>query len=255
MPLALNKRKNDVIEEDIEHGRASLAKRQQRNPGEHAGDQETHFARLADIAVELGLAAYQQELPKQEVVNYLALAAESLMKMYASRQNRAAVQTERNPMMWLLRDFGAVVCFGDLSRRRELGDLQRWKYDDETSSFGKLHPLIEAVQRHLRGETVPKSFEAALLEMRARKATSRDVEIFAPLGDALLGVLEINGKVWNDGLQKYLDWHVEQSLYGDWKLLPKAFIALPALGFAKLGIERGLTCTVQSPYLPLFLIE
>ena len=102
----------------------------------------------------------------------------------------------------------------------------------------------------------PETVDLASVINRAEvEFAPRNDRVFTlPKAKALQALVTGNVAEWEHAVGGIVAAHREEALKGEYKLLEDGFIALPALMLARLGMERGQNCKVESPYLPLELV-
>jgi hypothetical protein len=117
--------------------------------------------------------------------------------------------------------------------------LQRfWNEDDQTSTV-----LLEAL----------KATDPATLTSKAAEGFA--LEVIVPEIDCLYRFFLSDADAFNAALEKGVEWHRKHWTRGEKKKDPSGFFALGLTALAALAFDHDLPITVDSPYLPRFLIE
>ena len=158
-----------------------------------------------------------------------------------------------------------AICFGTAEQRQEVARIDKrchwsdWRLPDqkpEDSPDAAMVTYMEILKRYAAGEALDQEGCRLCLHFcESPKAPKRAVVEVRPRLEALIALDRGDAATWNAHLARVIAPHKNEALRGEFKLLPQAFICLSALALAQLGREWGLTCTVDSPYLPLQLLE
>ncbi|WP_134496553.1 Imm49 family immunity protein [Microvirga pakistanensis] len=254
MGLRLNKISDAVIRENLLQSIALLQSLQETAAPEAGRQRERHLVSIADLNFEIGTMTYQQEGSPAEVRAALAKAGQYFLEGIHGRQPPNATDS-RNPYEFE-KAISLVVCFCDTSFRKSLGSFREDKYRYpphlETQLFGEY--LVELIKFLSRG-TLDAEVLASVIKRAKADSASRDDHVFTLAKARGLQALQAgNVSEWERAVVELVDAHRDEALKGEYKLLADGFIALPALMLARLGMERGYTCRVNSPYLPFGLL-
>jgi hypothetical protein len=150
-----------------------------------------------------------------------------------------------------------IACFGDDEAAAQAASLEPWQYRFPA------RPETEDLARylsHLCGAIDGADFDPVLLASIAAAAgvpnADRENRLFlAPAASGLIAIHSGDERAWNAAIAKLVAAHKEDALRGQLRLLPQGMIAMTALMVAKFGLDAGLKCTIESDYLPLFLLD
>ena len=248
MPLKLNNIADEIVKENVAYSESRIQKQLAKAP------EQRNLAALGDAYFELGTGCYQQQRPIDEIKKYLGLSGEFLTKAIFAR-----TKSQHEPT-YFERAFALAVCFGlpdDVMRGASLTNEQIFAPNDEQSKkhfgltleyvnllrvfAGSGNLDIEATEKVKQKCTTPTAWKFDAIETKAKL-------------NALESIQKGNDKQWNEALQILLNEHQNESLNGEYRKLNAAFIAIPTLVLAKLGLAKGMACTISSDYLPLQLL-
>jgi len=147
--------------------------------------------------------------------------------------------------------------FGDESARRLCAGLRpdqlRWPRHaaHETQAM-----YLEQLQRTLAGDRL----DAAAMQEVARRCASaqasrEDRRFVQPALEGLAAIERADDRAWNVALAQLVEAHAEEAGQGDLKFQPEGLVCMRALMLAGLGLEAGLDCRIDSPYLPIYLFD
>ena len=205
---------------------------------------------------DVATAYYQQGREPKKTVDGLALASHYLMEEVALPPSQAG----RRPSEFE-RTLALTVCFGspeDIAKGLSVSDdLIFTPVNDEALRLYRLSlKYVNLIRQFLSSGSVDLELIAkAQDECQAANSWKSDaIETRAKLR-ALQAVVQSESALWNESLDILVREHLEESMHGDFQKLNLAFICLPALLLAKLGIDKRMECTVSSPYLPVQLLS
>jgi hypothetical protein len=254
MSLKLNKVEEKIQLEAIANDERRLSKVLAPDSKARGRGAKGFSSVLGDIYFELGTAYYQQERENKTIREYLALAGHYLTEKSAYPSEPATVPTEFEKALAL------AVCFGtkeDVAKALSVSnDYIFTPTDDEMRRHYQLSmDYLHFVRAYLSSSTVDlNKVEAAIKSCKEANAWKLDaVQTHAKL-TAIAAIVKSDAAKWNSALSILVAEHKEESIRGGYQRLNLAFIALPALLLAKLGIAKTMTCSVSSPYLPLSLL-
>ena len=103
----------------------------------------------------------------------------------------------------------------------------------------------------------PETSDINIAIAEAKNTKDKDVQQYIlPLIEAILALASGENTLWQTSIDKAIKWHADECKFGDYKDMEEGFICLNALTMAKLGKEmHGWSCSTDSLYLPLFLID
>ncbi|OJH36183.1 hypothetical protein BON30_34035 [Cystobacter ferrugineus] len=254
--MKLNKIPDNKIPKELEWQKDLLKELLAKRPvSNDPAALEKHHGSIGDSYREIGLLSYQQELSPKEIREYLSRAAQSLLHMHEVRK-KPAPQEDRSP--WLFQTTMAlVVCFGQPSERDTAARILLHQYHNPPyAELNSLAGLLELYKPVLLGRSPDAAELARLLGACSSDTASKNEQGFVlPQLQALQSMEKKDAKGWEAALASLLKSHEAEAKRGEYKLLTDGFICLPALMLAQLGRERGMQCSLKSPYLPLFLLE
>jgi hypothetical protein len=255
MPLKLNRVRDEVVRENLEYTlgrvRSLLAEPVSADPA----DRERYFHSLGRDSADAGLMLYQQEAPAREVRAHLARGGQCLL-LGVLQRGRPAPGEYRGPWEFE-KAVNLVVCFYTRPIRETAAFVQPWQYyyppDANQERFVR---YLEMLQGFISGTP----FDPAVCRQIEAQCTSDTAprEDFVFLAAKLRGLRALEARdapAWNQAIADLVRAHEGEARCGQYRRLPDGFLCLPALMLAQLGRERGLACSVKSPYLPLSLLE
>jgi hypothetical protein len=111
------------------------------------------------------------------------------------------------------------------------------------------------LKRFLAGNSQSNDDVKAILAHCSSDIASKEDRLFLlPKAKGLQAVAQGDQKSWEQSIAELLKAHEKEARQGELKLSFEAFICLPALMLVKLGMERQMKCTLDNPYLPVFLL-
>jgi hypothetical protein len=216
-------------------------------------DRAQAWWRLGGVYEELALVGFAIGRDAGEVLWHLRKMGQAHLAMYESHPN------ERRPgaSEWEFLDhFGVIVAFGDEKDRSRLARLASGQYlGRNPDTWRGLKTLLPVLLGWLAGDGLDRQTLSELQRACGGKKASRDdVQSLLPLVEGALALDTGNGGGLNAAAGRLLATH-EVDAAGDLKDLSRRFMCLNGLWLVRLGLERNIKITVDSPYVPVKLIE
>lgn len=250
--LKLNKISDEIARGGLNRNLAMLNDLLERGPhAKNAFDLENYFHAVGDTSCDVGLTMYQQEKSPREIRPYMVMAADFLLREHMVRQ-KPAPNTSRNP--WLFKKtVELIIGWGDSEKGKALTNIEPWQYRNPPHpEHDRISEYIKVLVNFLVERCLNVEACRSVEERLASDSASRDERsILLPGARGLRGAVEGDSKLWNDAIAELVAAHAVEAKKGEYKRSESGFICLPALALAKLGLERGLTSSVRSVYLPL----
>lgn len=217
-------------------------------PPTNSSEAAYHWQFLASIRAEVGLLYYQQERPHVEILEHFRPACDALARKYELRPTLSG-----GLMPWhLIKDMSFAVAFGDGAVRDRFAGLPSTLYATEDPEDVTSRDYLDALRSVLRGE--PRDM-TPILEACSRRTASRFETLhIRPLVRCLSAVLAGDGPGLDSSLQECLRRHLKD-VKGELRTDVEGFMVIDALVHVRLALERGIPITVESPYLPVSLVE
>lgn len=255
MGRKLNKISDERVRENLQEQLEWLTPRLAAPvPPGPATAQEKHLSTLGSIACEVGLMLYHQEKPPEEIRPYLARAAEFSLRALSLRGTPGP--DEYRSLWEFEKAVNLTVCFGPAVGRAQAAVIPAWKYRaPEHPEHQPFADYLEALKAYLIGARPDDAAWQRLERHGLSDVASKEDRLFLlPKVQGLRAVATSEAATWNQALTALVKAHEAEAKRGELKLRFDGFICLPALMLAQLGRERGLSCDVRSPYLPLDLL-
>ena len=255
MPLKLNKISDDVIKENIPRNRERVKKFQTADPSSKMRSDAVRYAtRYADAAEDLALGLYQQQGDPQEIRHYLAIAAKELLHVLSLQgENASLVPIDFEAALAL------AVCFCDKSVYDPASTVPVTRFfsnPESLSFFAVLVQYLDVLRKFLSTNTLAQeAWQRALAECSKSNAGKYDAVVTKSKLNALKAVATGDPALLNENIAILIEDHENEAKRGENQNSRRGFICMPALMFARLGADRKLPVTVQSPYLPLYLLS
>lgn len=150
---------------------------------------------------------------------------------------------------------GIVTSFGSVSERQRIGAIHRRAFLwPEDPFYAVVADTCQVFQSYLRGD--PDLDEASRVSelSRAENADREVVEYWAPLAHALLALENRDAVALTKDIVTMTRHHEHLARRGDLQFNPKGMIAVLPLGLVRLARDAGLTCQIDSPYVPFDLL-
>jgi hypothetical protein len=254
--LRLNKVSDEIALESLEHSMSILTKLLERGPrSSNIHDIENYYDAVGDTSCDIGMTLYQQQEDPHEIRVHLARAADFTLRKHACRPEPAP-NTSRSP--WFFKKAAElVICWGDVEKRRALATIHPWQYRNPPHpEHDGLAEYLELLVRFLAEQRLDVEMCFRLEERLASNTASKDDrQLLLPFARGLHEAMEGSSSRWNDAIAEIVKAHEIEAKKGEYKRSANGFMCLPGLALAQLGLERGLTCSIRSIYLPLQLLE
>jgi len=255
MPLKLNKISDAAVREDIANNQERLEKFLAAQPSSPMRSDPVRYSRrLSDAALELGLELYQQDGDVPEIRRYLGLAGKELFALLSiKRQNAVLSPLEFEKALAL------AVCFcpPSVSESAATIPMENFFGDPNALAFYAVLARYLAILRDFLGAREVNGEAVKKLEAECARANASRYDALVNLAKlkALEAVAGHDSEVFNEAIATLVEDHENEATRGENQRSSRGFVCLPALMFAQLGATRSLRCTVESPYLPLQLLN
>lgn len=250
MSLVLNGINKDefVQTELLPTANRRLARSLAKEPPSEPSAASYHWQFVGGHRQRVGLLNYQQERPYEEILEHFRPACDALARKYELRPTLSG-----GLMPWhLIKDMSFAVAFGDGAVRDRFARLPSTLYATEDPEDVTSRDYLDALRAVLRGE--PRDM-TAILEACSRRTASRFETLhIRPLVRCLSAVLAGDGPGLDSSLQECLRRHLKD-VKGELRTDVEGFMVIDALVHVRLALERGIPITVESPYLPISLVE
>jgi Immunity protein 49 len=255
MPLKLNKISDAAVREDIANNRERLEKFLAAPASSPMRSDAVRYSRrLSDAALELGLELYQQDGDVPEIRRYLGLAGKELFTVLSiSRPDAVLSPLEFEKALALAVGFCAPPVYENASGI----PMEKFFADPNALAFYAVLARYLAVLRDFAstGKLNHEAWKRVEAECTRSNAARYDAQVNLAKLNALRSIVEGDSKRFNEGIAVLVEDHENEARRGENQRSTRGFICLPALMFAHLGAARGVTCTVDSLYLPLRLLN
>lgn len=237
----LNRKSEDGIRWFIQHARETVGKTD--DPGLLW---RGHF----DLATHL----YQQDAPIDEVREHFVLAATHGVRAWAERKPPDETTSARIPWQFGVM-LGVVAAFGTEQERRSAGEIERWKWFAPEEPFFVLQAdSLSQLQSFLRDEFELDAATQVIERCNAENA-DRDARRFdGPLVDALVAIRRRESARLDAALKTMVKEHQHRAMHGELQKQSDGLVAVLPLGLVRLARDTGITCAIESPYLPVNLL-
>jgi hypothetical protein len=206
------------------------------------------------MELDLASAQYHLEYPAIEIVLHLRNAAYwavELLKEFAT-----SGRPHSNTPIFFLNDIGLVAAFGASGDRDWIAhsspELFRHKRVDV---FGRLQRVAEIYCAVLRGTAAVREIEDVRHACQEETASRFDAEWGYGIATSLLGLVRRDPTMGSDGLRSVVNAHEREAKRGDWKKLSEGLMSRAGLGLLRMFREAGIAVDVESPYVPVQLLE
>jgi hypothetical protein len=238
-----------------------------------------NIANLARSESRLGMIearAEASDVPVPERLSRLSIAGEKAvgiaLEHYALERDRAGIVAyARRGAAWLARwaelpdsrvppvitwyyaqYVSWATAFADPSTRQRLNALP--------SSASETHREAGALYSHiltafLRGEIIDEPLAALRMACMDRKATKFLSTTVLACTDAMRATLDGNAAGLNQALEDLVAQH-KQDVKGEYRTNAlRGFMNAYGLFYVRIALERGIPLTIDSPYLPVWLVD
>ena len=234
---------NDLTPAEIEHLYADYTH-------DVDGNAHWHYIRALNLGL-LGNATGDMDTLRRELAAAGRLGIDNLWAR--SGRERNVDYTPQDLELPLL----CAAAFGDAADRQRAAALPRalW-FAPESEPWQACAACFSVLQRYVGGEDVPAADTANLIAAIEAPAEPLRILLWVqPLAAGLraLSLRDTEGlcyAVWT-----LLDLHRDAATRGDWRRLSEGLIALWPLALEAVARRVGMTCNIDSPYLPLAALE
>lgn len=255
MPLKLNKIESNVVAGNVANNRTRLQSFLTADSASPMRSDPIRYARrLSDAAVELGLGLYQQEGSPEEIRHSFDLAGSYLCSILLMNQPNAALSPLEFEKALALAD-----CFSQPSVLAGIASVPFTKFFSDAQALA-FYALMARQLDLTRAFITTGHFDQAGWQQVESACTQNNADRFDAVVTlaklrALKAVSTGDEATFNASIETLIKDHEDQALHGENQRSTRAFICFPALMFVHLGAARNLACTVQSPYLPIQLLN
>jgi hypothetical protein len=207
------------------------------------------------MALTLAMAGHALSEDGARIADYFALSAGHLAAALR-RRPPAEEGDHRGPYESEL-FLDVVGAFGDDSARRLCAGLRpdqlRWPRHamHETQAM-----YLTQLQRILAGDRLdPAAAHEIARRCTSAQASREDRRFLRPSLEGLAAVERADERAWNVALAQLVEAHAEEATQGDFKFQPEGMVCMRALMLAGLGLDAGMDCRIDSPYLPIYLYD
>jgi hypothetical protein len=207
------------------------------------------------MALTLAMAGHALSEDGARIAGYFALSAGHLAAALAQRPP-AEEGDHRGPYESEL-FLDVVGAFGDDTACRLCAGLRpdqlRWP---EHAAHETQWLYLQQLQRILAGGRLDPAAAHEIAERCASAQASREDRRFVqPSVEGLAAVERTDERAWNVALAQLVEAHAEEATQGDFKFQPEGLVCMRALMLAGLGLDAGMDCRIDSPYLPIYLYD
>jgi hypothetical protein len=255
MSLKLNKIENNIVAENVANNRTRLENFLSADSSSPMRSDPVRYARrLSDAAIELGLGLYQQEGSPDEIRRSFDLAGSHLCSiLLIDRPNAALSPLEFEKALAL------ASCFSQPAVLADIASVPFGKFFSDAQALAFYAILARSLDLDRNYITSGQFDQAAWqqLETSCLQNNADKYDAVATLAKlrALKAVSTGDAAMFNASIETLVKDHEDQAQHGENQRSSRAFICFPALMFVHLGAARNLVCSVQSPYLPVQLLN
>lgn len=207
------------------------------------------------MALTLAMAGHALSEDGARIADYFALSAGHLAA--ALRQRPPAEEGDHRGPYESELFLDVVGAFGDDTARRLCAGLRpdqlRWPRHamHETQAM-----YLTQLQRILAGDRLdPAAAQEIAMRCTSAQASREDRRFLRPSLEGLAAVERADERAWNVALAQLVEAHAEEATQGDFKFQPEGLVCMRALMLAGLGLDAGMDCGIDSPYLPIYLYD
>jgi len=252
MGLRLNRIEEAVARETLGDTEERVNRLRKRIKTDPEPKPDRHYY-LGGAALDFGLEYYQQEKPVTEILPILAEAADAILRSWELRtKNQGDGITDA--VMWP-RMISPVIAFGPVSIRDRLVAIPDTVIYEDGPTGTSAALLIAMIRHWLRAGELGEPHAAALERYSRDNATRRECKVLLPTVQGLEAVAKKDADAWNASLAATTADHKRDAMRGELQRDPRGYMNLEGVWLLRLGLERGMSCTVDSPYLPIFILE
>lgn len=207
------------------------------------------------MALTLAMAGHALSEDEARIVDYFALSADRLAVALAQRPP-AEDSDHRGPYESEL-FLDVVGAFGDDTARRRCAGLRpdqlRWP---RHAAHDTQALYLQQLQRILAGGRLDPAAAHEIAERcTSAQASREDRRFLRPSLEGLAALERADERAWNVALAQLVEAHAEEATQGDFKFQPEGLVCMRALMLAGLGLDAGMDCRIDSPYLPIYLYD
>jgi hypothetical protein len=150
-----------------------------------------------------------------------------------------------------------VAAFGDAATQQKARMVQEWQYRSSSSpEEDALALYLDVLKKYFGGGPLDEDACARVEAHAGADVASKLDRLFLwPDVRALRAMRSGDGAEWNDALLRLVTAHAQEAMRGEYRFRTIGLMCLPGLRLARFGLDRSMRCTVESPYLPLDLLE
>jgi hypothetical protein len=237
MTRSLTQMREDVVREIVSEVEAKIAAR-----GEAGVRWRDHF--------DLAAYRYELEIDRASVLCAFAATIRAGVAAYAHAPKLDSIRTP----FYFGQLTGIVAAFGGPADRARIAAIPRNHFlMPEMPEYTAMADAYSALQSYLDG-TPDHGIARRAVEAQQRR--DRDSFHYSrPLARAVLGLADGDAAVVTAAVAAMADLHLHLAREGDLQTGAAGCIAVLPLGVMRLARERGLECTLDSPYVPLELLR
>ena len=215
-------------------------------------NQVKRWTSTQSVNIDIGLMRYQQEAADDTVVDAFRHAATAGSLHWTARTEPAHSNERLTLTSW-----SWVIAFGSVEERKNLSlvPAERFaKRDDK--DYAETRALLRVLQGYLAtGALDLKAADAVIATAGKKKASHADVKVAKPYAQGLIALVQGKADEWNAAMEVLVKDHEHEAFRGELVDLPNGYMAAIPLSLLRLGLERGLVCTIKSLHLPVRLVE
>ena len=215
-------------------------------------DAKRHYY-LGGHTLDLGLKYYQQERPVDVIGDLLAESAEATLKSWELRTKNQGDGVV-DDVCWR-KMISPVLAFGPATNRARFVAIPDAVIYENGPKGSSAALLIAAIRHWLKTDSLGNAHAAALNRYSQDNATRRECKVLLPTVQGLAALHNRDVDAWNASLAATTADHKRDAMRGELQRHPHGYMNLEGAWLLRLGLERGMACTVDSPYLPLFVFE
>ncbi|KAB2906919.1 MAG: hypothetical protein F9K40_05695 [Kofleriaceae bacterium] len=201
---------------------------------------------------ELATHLYQQDGARDEIRESFVLAAEHGLEMFEQRGEPAG--ESRTPWDFGL-VLGVVMAFGTPEQRSRAGAVERWKwFHPEKDFYLLLADTLSQIQAFLSGRFDRTAAERVVGRCNAENADRDSKRYNGPLVEALLAIDARDPQKLQAALATMVKEHEYRAMRGPLQGQADGLVAVLPLGLVRVARESGLSCSIESSYVPLDLL-
>lgn len=256
--MTLNRIADEVIDERLREHREALATWLAAPPADPSvRARQNYHAAVGRRARDAGLLLSQRKGTPQEVRALLQAGAASALEALTLRLRPEPAVGDFRRLGEFREIVNLVGAFGDVTLRGQAASVPEWQYRFPVSAEDDARALyLDVLKRYLNGEPLDQS-ACARVEAHAAAAVASKEDCLFLLPDvrALWALASGNTAQFQEALAQLVAAHEREAMRGENRFKTTGLMCLPGLRLARFALDQGLRCTVQSPYLPLDLLE